>query len=488
MINAFSSATEMMTALQNKEVSAVELLDMHLARIEAYNPQLNAIVTPNYEQARQTAELADERRAKGEEALLLGLPIVVKDCLYMAGLPTTGGLAERANMIDQQDSQTVAALREAGAVIMGKTNNPPYAADWQSDNPVFGRSNNPWDLERTPGGSTGGGAAAIAAGLASLEFGGDFGGSIRLPAAFCGIYGHKSSETAVPRSGHFPGHFLPNAGVHMAVQGPLARSAADLRLGLNVIAGPDTGEDAAWELNLPTSRHDSLSDFRVAIMPSLDWVIVDDAINGALDKLATDLSNAGATVRQAMPEGFGDLKEYYALYMRIMNMIHYAGMPLEQRLQIAERHKSVGTFDNDARAEGILGHASDVVMWFAQREYFRQCYRDFFKEYDVLLAPVTTTLAFPHDQRPFAQRTLKINGQDAPYDQIAVYPGLGNLSGHPGTAFPTGISPDGLPIGIQAIGPYLEDMTTIRFAELASKTFGGFHAPPNFALESIVQI
>ncbi len=484
MITAFSSATEMLTALQNKEISAVELLELHLAQIETFNPELNAIVTPNYDQARQTAVSADQRRAKGEEAPLLGLPIVVKDCLYMAGLPTTGGVPERAELIEQQDARTIASLRQAGAAIMGKTNVPPFAMDWQADNPIFGASNNPWDLSRTPGGSTGGGAAAVAAGLSPLEFGGDLGGSIRLPAAFCGIYGHKSSETAVPRSGHFPGHVLPNDGSYMGVQGPLARTAADLRLALNVIAGPDMGEDVAWSLHLPPSRHEKLSDFRVAIIPPLEWVMVDDAITDTLDNLASQLSHAGAKVTIAMPDGFEDLKRYYALYLRLLNMKVFAGAPLEERIREAEAFKSVGRFDMDARAEGIVGHATDVLLWFGQREYYRQCYRNFFAEYDVLLAPVTTTLAFPHDERPFPERTLHINGQDNPYDYIGIYPSLCNLSGHPGTAFPVGISENGLPVGLQAIGPYLEDMTTIRFVELVGEAFGGYQTPPNFMVAS----
>ncbi len=479
MITPFSTATEMLSALQNKEISAVELLDMHLAQIAQLNPQLNGIVTPNYEGARETAVSADSRRAKGEEAPLLGLPIVVKDCLYMAGLPTTGGLVERAEMIDEQDSRNVASLRQAGAVIMGKTNIPPYAADWQADNPVFGRSNNPWDVTRTPGGSTGGGAATVAAGMSPLEFGGDLGGSIRLPAAFCGIFGHKSSETAVPRSGHFPGRILPNGAVYMAAQGPLARSATDLRLGLNVIAGPDIGEDVAWTLKLPPARHQKLSDYRVVIMPPLDWVVVDDAIQAGLDNLATQLGKAGATVTQAMPEGFADLRSYYALYMRILSMVAFAGMSLPKRQKIATAYQKAGTFDMDARVEGLLGSASDAVVWFDKREQYRQSLRDFFKEYDILLAPVTNTLAFVHDQRPFTQRTLQINGQETPYDRITVYPSLGNLSGHPGTAFPVGLSPTGLPVGVQALGPYLEDMSTIRFVELVDQAFGGYQIPPN---------
>ncbi|MCP4516157.1 MAG: amidase, partial [Delftia sp.] len=186
-VDAFSSATDMLHALRQGQLSAVELLELHLRRIERHNPALNAIVTPNYDAARRAAAAADEARARGEDGPLLGLPLTIKDCIYVQGLPATGGLRERAQAISEADALVTAQVRDAGAVIMGKTNVPPFAADWQSNNPLFGCSNNPWDLSRTPGGSTGGGAAAVAAGLTPLEFGGDIGGSIRIPAAFCGI-------------------------------------------------------------------------------------------------------------------------------------------------------------------------------------------------------------------------------------------------------------------------------------------------------------
>jgi Asp-tRNA(Asn)/Glu-tRNA(Gln) amidotransferase A subunit family amidase len=214
----------MLQALRTRQVSATELLDRHLLRIERYNPQLNAIATPNYDAARQSAQAADEARAWGKDRPLLGLPYTIKDCIYVKGLTTTGGVPERLGIIDEEDAPSAAA----GAVLLGKTNVPPYDADWQSDNPIFGRSNNPWDPERTPGGSTGGGAAAVAAGLTPLESGGDMGGSIRIPAALCGIYGHKPSELVVPRRGSFPGSNVFNAAHAMYVQGPLARTAADL--------------------------------------------------------------------------------------------------------------------------------------------------------------------------------------------------------------------------------------------------------------------
>ncbi|MGH2598831.1 MAG: amidase family protein, partial [Dehalococcoidia bacterium] len=176
-IDAFAPATEMLRALRAGEVSAVELLELHLRRIERHNPALNAIVTPCYEDARRTAEAADAARARGEDGPLLGLPLTIKDCIDVAGLRGTAGVVDFAERCPEEDSRVAARVRAAGAVLLGKTNIPPMAGDWQSDNPVFGRTNNPWDLERTPGGSTGGGAAALAAGLAALEFGSDIGGS-----------------------------------------------------------------------------------------------------------------------------------------------------------------------------------------------------------------------------------------------------------------------------------------------------------------------
>ena len=279
-INAFTSATTMLEALNKRQVSAIELLEMHLRRIERYNPALNAIVTFDIEHAKKNAIAADEARIKGKHGALLGLPITIKDTIDVEGLPGTAGVEQYKDRRPEHDAPLVARVRAAGAVIMGKTNIPPYAGDWQSANPVFGRTNNPWDLSRTPGGSTGGGAAALAAGLTPLEFGSDIGGSIRIPAAFCGVFGHKPSDTAVPRSGHFPGSPLPNTATALSALGPLARDAHDLELALDVIAGPAIGEDTSWHLQLPPARHERLSDFRVALLPPLLWLPVDAEITG----------------------------------------------------------------------------------------------------------------------------------------------------------------------------------------------------------------
>src|SRR5258705_8037539 len=253
-IDPFASAVEMLAALRARRVSAVELFDLHRRRIERHNPELNAIVAPDFERARRDAEAADARRVRGEDAPLLGLPMTLKESINVRGLRTTAGMEMWKDFRSEHDAPVTTRVKAAGAAVMAKTNVPQMLADWQSANPVYGRTNNPWDLSRTPGGSTGGGAAALAAGLTPLEFGSDIGGSIRVPAAFCGVYGHRPSETAMPRSGQFPMPPMPNAAVVMGVQGPMARSGDDLELALDVAAGPQGRGDGAWEINRPPAR------------------------------------------------------------------------------------------------------------------------------------------------------------------------------------------------------------------------------------------
>ena len=254
---------------------------------------------------------------------------------------------------------------------MGKTNVPPNAADWQSSNPIFGRTNNPWDLGRTPGGSTGGGAAAVAAGLTPLEFGSDIGGSIRVPAAFCGIYGHKPSETALARSGHFPGTPLPNPAVTMAVQGPLARTAEDLALGLDVTSGPDVGEDVAWRLEIPNPRHTSLSDFRVAVMPQIEWLPVDSEILAAQEQLVEYLVAGGAKAAKTQPANFGDLRRHHRVYSSILGLMTSSGTA-EQRGRLASNMRASHDEFQIAMAGGIEASGGDFLGWLQERELFRE--------------------------------------------------------------------------------------------------------------------
>ncbi|HUY61508.1 MAG TPA: amidase [Candidatus Dormibacteraeota bacterium] len=472
-------------ALATGEIGAEELLGLHLERIARYNPALNAIVTPNVEAARQAARRADTARARGTVlGPLQGLPVTIKDAIDVAGLPTTAGLPARARALAERDSPLAAAVRQAGAVLLGKTNVPTRTADWQTENPLFGRTVNPWDPSRTPGGSTGGGAAALAAGLSALEFGSDIGGSIRVPAAFCGVYGHRPSETLVPRHGHVPGTPRPNPAVVMGVLGPLARDARDLALALDVIAGPVAGEAIAWRLDLPPTRHHRLRDFRVALVPEVDWLPVDAEVRAAQERVADALRRAGARVAPALPEGF-DLRRHEELYSQLLGVMVFADLADARRAEVATAAGRTPTPVGTPRAAGILASARHLIELHHRRELQRAQWRAFFTDWDVLLSPSPITPAFPHIDVaiPFSARTLTLDGgagPTIPYAYLEVLPGLAALSGQPATEFPAGRTAAGLPIGLEAIGPYLEDRTPITLAALLADELGGFAPPPGF--------
>ncbi|MFN8633010.1 MAG: amidase [Chloroflexota bacterium] len=480
-VNAFAPATEQLRALRDRQVSAVELFDLHIRRIERLDGPINAIVTRDFERARQAAHAADAARARGEDRPLLGLPITIKDNIDVQGLPTTIGLPERADHRAATDAPLAARARAAGAVIMGKTNLPPYTSDWQAENPIFGRTNNPWNLERTPGGSTGGGGAALAAGLTSLEFGTDIGGSIRIPASWCGVYGHRPSFTAIPRSGHFPGWALPNPAVNLSTLGPLARSASDLELALDVVSGPETGEEVAWRLEIPPARHAALADYRVAILPSVTWLPVGQTFMAAIERLREHLARTGVRVAEAQPDGFGDRVEYHDVYLSLLGPTLGATprTPDERRNRAAEIRASGVPFA-EARARGVEASAADFIDGHARREQYRAAWRDFFRSWDILLAPIVSTPAPPYSTVPLGQRLLDVDGTPVDAFRLLAHPGLAVLAGLPATAFPLGLTPDGLPIGIQAVGPYLEDRTPIRFAGLVAQELGGYQRPPGY--------
>jgi amidase len=476
----------MLKALRQRQVSSEELTLLHLARIDRYNEALNAIVVRG-EDPLAAARHADAARVGGARGELLGLPVTLKESMNVLGMPTTVGVKDFKDFRAADLGAVPKAVLGAGAVLLGKTNVPPMLMDWQADNPVYGRTVNPWNADLTPGGSTGGGAAAVAAGLSPLEFGSDIGGSIRVPASFCGIFGHKPSETTVPRSGQFLRPSLPNAGTALGVQGPLARAADDLELALRVIAGPEVGEDVAWRLQLPPPRADSLTGFRVAIMPPIDWLPVSADILAAQDELASHLSKAGASVKVAQPESFGDMRAHHALYVSMLNAVSSVSLTREERERAASRTQADDQSElSAAKVAALLAGVPEWLVWHGLREQYRAAYRAFFRDWDILLAPITLRTAFPHMERPWQRRAdrpltmIDIDGQPHPYEHQLVYPALATLCGQPSTAFPVGLSRRGLPIGLQAIGPYLEDFTPIRFAALAAQEIGGYARPPGY--------
>jgi amidase len=469
----------MLDALRQRTVSAAELLELHLQRIARYDPTLNSIVVKDIERARHDAANADEMRSRGESWPLLGLPMTIKESIDIQGLASTAGVVDRAGHRAADDALTVRKLRAAGAVIFGKTNVCPWLADYIGDNPLFGRTSNPWDLTRTSGGSTAG-SAALAAGLSPLELGSDLGGSIRVPAAFCGLWGHKPSSGLVPNTGQFPGSPLPNPAAVLAVQGPHGRSPADLALTLEVLAGADGRDDIAWQVQLPPPRYDSLAKYRIAVIAPPDWVLLDPEIRAALGQWTERMRSVCDSVQVTDLSEIGDLHEYFFLFRSMMNVLISVGWPIEKRQAVAAEKRAGGDPVLAADARGLTATAADYFLALGRREEFRFAWRQFFKQHDVLITPMTLIPAFPHPTVPPSQRRLQIDGQECGFDYLSFYPAFATLAGQPATAFPIGFNQAGLPLGLQAIGPFLEDFTTLKFAELLAEAFGGFQPPPGF--------
>jgi amidase len=479
----YRTARELVAMLAARKISATELLEAALARILACDGRINALVVRDFDRAREAANAADRALASGERRPLLGLPMSVKEAYNVAGLPTTWGFPAAKDYRPADDALAVTRVKAAGAVIVGKTNVPISLADWQSYNEIYGTTNNPWDLARTPGGSSGGAAAALAAGYVALELGSDIGGSLRTPAHYCGVFAHKPSLGLVP----LRGHTLPNVAPlpfesDLAVIGPMARSAGDLALALDLIAGPDDMTGAvAYRLALPPPRRQTLRDFRVLVVDTHPLMPTAASVRGALDELAERLTRLGARVARTSPL-LPDLAHSARIYTRLLASIFGALLPIDQYRRVAEAVRSLPTDDDSLaawRARGSVISHRDWIAADAARAHVRQQWRELFRTWDVVLCPPMPTPAFPHDHSS-EQRTrrIDIDGISHPYLDQIVWPGIATLAGLPATAAPVGLSATGLPIGVQIIGPYLEDRTTIAFAELFEREFGGFVPPP----------
>jgi len=440
-----ASAGALARALAAHEVSAMELFEAAVARIEAENPRINAVVVRDFDRAREAAKAADVALARGERRALLGVPMTVKESHHVAGLPTTWGAAAFKAWMPGRDATGVTRLKAAGAVILGKTNVSLSLADWQSVNPLYGRTNNPHDVTRSPGGSSGGAAAALAAGMVPLEYGSDIGGSIRVPAHFCGVFGHKPTYGLIPLTGHVPPPFEESgAEIEFAVVGPLARTAADLDLALSILAGPEGEVAVGYRLALPPARCQRLADFRVLVVDAHPACATDAEVAGILHRLADHLAAAGAKVTHASPR-LPDLAAAHKAYVRLLNTVLSRGQP--------------------GAREPISAHAwLDGLDLIAVH---RRQWAALFQEYDVVLAPPFGTSAFPHTDEPdWSRRTLTINGEPTPYGAQLAWPGLATFPGLPATCAPIGKTASGLPVGVQIVGPRFEDRTTIAFAAL----------------------
>jgi amidase len=483
----FRSATELLAALDRRETSSVELLALFLSRIERLSKATNAVVTLDAERALADARRCDEERSRGERrGALHGLPVTVKDSFETEGLLTTsGGTPELMGHVPERDAVVVARLKAAGAIVFGKTNLSTQAMDIQTYNAAFGTTNNPWDAGRTAGGSSGGSAVAMSCGLSALEVGSDLGGSIRIPASFCGVFGHRPSYGIIPTRGHIPGPPGSLAAPDLETAGPIARSADDLDLALRRLAGPDESQGVAWRLELPPPRRRGLSEYRLAAWLDDPAAPVDAALRERLEAVVEELRAAGAEVDTVARPAF-TLAENARLFMRVLYGSMSSGMPEAQFEKLVARAAGLASDDESFAArltrDTVQTHR-EFDLAREERERQRARWADFFTRYDALLCPAFPTPAFPHDQTPnIARRTLAVNGTPQPYlGTLLGWPALSGLSSLPATAAPVGFTREGLPAGIQVVGPYLEDRTSIHVAKLVSEVSGGTVRPPGAA-------
>jgi len=480
----YRTARETAAALAARKISAAELADQAIARIEALDGKLNAVVVRDFERARAAAKEADTAFARGEKKPLTGVPMTVKEAFNVAGLPTTWGLPSGKGKPVAADALTVQRLKNAGAIVLGKTNVPLMLADWQSYNEVYGQTNNPWDVTRTPGGSSGGSAVSLAAGFVPLELGSDIGGSLRVPANFCGVFAHKPTHGLIPARGHVPpgAPALP-VEVDLGVVGPMARSADDLMFALDILAGPDEPLATAYRLELPKPRHEKLADYRVLVIDTHPLLPTSKVVRGALGGLADNLTKAGAKVARSSPL-VPDLALAGRTYQTLLTSFLGADMPIEAydrlRLAAAGIPKEATSLEAAGGRGWVLSHR-DWIWADRTRAYLSERWRALFREFDVVLCPIMPTPAFRHDHGEPRTRRIDVDGTPHLYLEQTMWPGVATLIGLPATAVPVGRSPEGLPIGVQVVGPYLEDRTTIAFAGLIEREFGGFVPPPGYA-------
>jgi amidase len=478
----FATTKELTAALAAKKISALELTEHFIARIEALDGKLNAVVVRDFERARAAAKAADAALARGESRPLLGIPILIKESFDVAGLPTTWGVPALKDFVPKEDALMVARVRAAGAIILGKTNVPYVLGDWQSFNDIYGTTNNPWDLNRTPGGSSGGSSAALAAGFVPLSLGSDIGGSLRVPAHYCGIYAHKPTLNLIPPRGHrLPGTVQRIS--DLAVVGPMARNAADLEFLLDLTSDPDEARAGiAYRVALPKARHAALKDFRVLVVDEHPLLPTDAGVRAALDRLAQRLIKAGAKVARSSPL-LPDLAASARLYMRLLMAALSERWPDETYQHAQTTTAALSPDDKSLLAERWRGAVMSHREWAADdmgRISLQQQWMELFREFDVVLCPPMSTPAFPHDHTPVPERQIEIEGKQCSFFDQLVWPEVATTPGLPATAAPIGLTDGGLPVGVQIVGPYLEDRTPLAFAALIEREFGGFVPPPGY--------
>ncbi|MDF1763268.1 MAG: amidase [Oleibacter sp.] len=486
---AFCSITELATALSEKEVSSRGLVEYFQDRISTLNPALNAVVSHNFDAALARADEADAAMARGESwGPLHGIPMTVKDTFEVVGMPCTAGASILAKHKPTTNAVTVQRLLDAGAIIYGKTNVPKFASDIQTYNKVYGQTNNPWDVTRTPGGSSGGAAASLAAGFSPIELGSDLAGSIRTPCHFCGVFGHKPSAGLVPFRGHIPGMPGTQAEPDMAVVGPMARTAGDLELMMDLLADAGPLQADGWSFQLPATKTRSKSDWKVLLWLDDPLCSVDASLKDVYMAMTESLEQAGVKVTIGAPKNVS-LMSFFPTYMSMLGAVLSASIPLSARLASGLLGRIVGPLRKllgvgVGSDEFLKGMAQSHSHWLRNNEYrfrLRNKFVTVFEQYDVVLTPVAMLAALKHlNDKPVPKRKLLVNDESRAYTDMFMWIASASLTGLPATSAPVGLTKEGLPVGIQIIGDFGRDRDTIQFAGVLEEVLGGFSAPPNF--------
>lgn len=475
---AYATAIELAKKIRQREVSSREVLDHLLERVATLDTRINSVVTIDAKRARAEADAADTALARGEiRGPLHGVPMTIKDSFQTAGMRTTSGAPELADFVPQEDAWPVARLRAAGAIIFGKTNLPIYAGDLQTYNKVFGVTNNPYYLSRTPGGSSGGSAAALACGFTPLELGSDIGGSIRLPAHMSGVVGHKPSYGIVPAHGQIPGPPGTLTLADLAVAGPMARSVEDLELGLEIMAGPNRWEQRAWRLELPPPRRRILREYRVAAWLDDPCCRVEPEVRTLLENAAHALADAGVSVDTEARPDF-TLEKAAKTFFALLQAALAGGVP---RDRIESYAATTGdTPLANTRRQLAMRHREWLSNNERRLQLRRRC-EAFFEQWDAILLPVMPCPAIPHDHsEPQAARLAWVGGEQRSYWDLLSWMAPAGACYLPATVVPVGCLANGLPIGIQIVGPYLEDRATLDLAKHLLAIVGGCPRPPGF--------
>jgi amidase len=477
---SFLPAWRLAELIRGGAIGCLELLDHYIARVERLDGRINAVVVRDFDRARDRARALDAQRKNGRTGLLFGVPMTVKESFNVAGLRSTWGYEEQRDNVATEDALAVQRLTAMGAVVFGKTNVPVGLADWQSYNPIYGSTANPWNTAHTPGGSSGGSAAALAAGLTGLEIGSDIGGSIRVPAHYSGVFGHKSTWGLCSGRGQ---SVTPTASmIDLAVIGPMARSAKDLALALEVIAGPDPVLTPVVT-PLPPPRALRLADLRIAVWSSEPGHATDADITTKIDALADFLEGEGATVSRVARPAI-DATEAFHVYLKLLNAALSGRMSdavLERMRAAAARRPA-----DDMSADAVAVRAVDMTHrdWLhlnERRSQFRRAWGAFFQDWDVLLCPVIATAALPHMQdNQTWERQVMVNGRAVPYNDMLFWSGIIGAVHLPATTAPLALNDAGLPLGVQIVGPLYGDRTTIHVAELLERHWRGFVPPPGW--------